>query len=321
MTRIQVGQAARGCCIRVVAVASLLAAQSVFSAEIGESAAKSLNLKVESPAAVIADDAVITDAEIRGFLASVPEDRQANFLADARRFAESLQGMADTEQLALAAIDAGILDDTAVSAQLYTQAARTLVNKHLEQVVRSRALDDYTQLARELYLAKPEQFKGKPTYTFTHLLIETNDRSESEAMRKLIALLDELDSGTSFEELVKRHSESSTVDEDGGRFESVTLDSLQRNFASALRAIDDPGTISEPVRSRLGWHLIRLERVDEGELLSWDEAKDKALEMARQRHAEKIRDNYTSEVVDVSQIEIAPNLVERYQEEYGASGQ
>lgn len=308
-------------CVGVVVLAGPLAAQSVYSAEIGQSVEKSVSLTVESVAAVIADDAVITDTEIRSYLSSVPEKDRATFLANPRRLAESLQRLADTEQLALAGLEAGVLEDDQISAELYRAVAQSIARKHVEQVVESRRLDDYTQQAREYYLAHPDEFEQEPTYTFTHLLIGTSERSESEAMRQLIGVLDELESGTSFDELVKAHSDDPGVSDNDGRYESVTLDSLDRNVARGLQRIDEPETISEPVRSRYGWHLIRLDEIEEGGQKSWEEAQEEAIKMARQRHAEDIREKYTSRVTDTSRIEIAPDLVERYQDEFGASGQ
>lgn len=298
----------------------MLSAQPIVAAEVGEEVEKLISLQFGAKVAVVADDAAITHAEIRGFLASIPEGDRAQFLADPKRFAKSLQGMADTEQLALAGLEEGLLEDEAVSAELYRNVAAQIARKHMERVVESQRLDDYTQLARELYLANPDQFRTQPSYSFTHLLIGTNGRSESEAMRQLIDVLDELESGTAFESLVATHSDDPSVSENGGRLEDVRLDSVSRNFASALRELE-AGEISEPVRSRNGWHLIRMEAVSEPKRQSWEEAREKAIEMARDQHADQIRKNYMAQTVDVSRVEIAPNLTERYQEEYGAPGQ
>lgn len=307
--------------VGVIVLAGSLAAQSVYSTEIGQPVEKSVSLTVESTAAVIADDAVITDTEIRSYLSSVPEKDRAKFLADPRRLAESLQRLANTEQLALAGLEAGVLDDEQISAELYRAVAQTIARKHVDQVVESRRLDDYTQQAREYYLAHPDEFEQEPTYTFTHLLIGTSDRTESEAMRKLIGVLDELESDTSFDELVKAHSDDPGVSDNNGRYESVALDSVDQNVARGLQRIDEPGTISEPVRSRYGWHLIRLDEIEEGGKKSWEEAREEAVKIARQQHVEDIREKYTSRITDTSRIEIAPDLVERYQDEFGASGQ
>lgn len=298
----------------------LLHVTPTYSADIGKALTKSVRLEVDSTAAVIADDAVITDSEIRSFLKNIPEADRARFLADPKRLAESLQGMADTEQLALAGMEQGLLEDEMVSAELYRNVAAEIARKHMTRVVESQRLDDYTQRARELYLANPQQFQKKAGYTFTHLLITTSNRSESEVMRMVIEVLDKLESGTAFDELVAAHSEDPSLSENNGKYEGVTLDSLSRNFANSLEELE-PNEISEPVRSRNGWHLIRLEEVSEPGRQSWEEAREKAIEMARSQHAEQIRKNYTSQIVDVSRVEIAPNLAERYQEEFGASGQ
>lgn len=303
----------------VAAIGTLLLAKSVFAAGIGEPFEKSLVLDLQSPAVVIADDAVITDAEIRSFLSTIPKKNRAQFLSSPERMAKSLQRMADIEQLALEAIGDGLLEDETVSAELYSLVTRKLAKTHVDNVVASRKLNDYSQQARELYLSSPEEFQEKQTFTFTHLLIGTSDRSESEAMRKVVQVLEQLESGESFDDLVKAYSEDPSLDETGGQYEAVTLDSLEKNFANTLRRMDVSESVSEPVRTRYGWHLIRLEEVTEPGRQDWDAAKEKALKMAEKQHAEKIRDNYTSEVLETSRAETEPDLVERYREEFGRS--
>lgn len=291
----------------------------VGAAELNESHEKGLTLSFNSQVLLITDEVSITEAEIESYLNEVPSDDLAGFLSSPRRLAEGVQRQADNQRLALRGIEAGILEDAQVSADVYRSVMRQLASRHVERVVSSQLLSDYSERARELYLAEPDRFREPTTYSFTHLLIRTDDRGETEAMRQILSVKDQLESGTDFEELVREFSEDPAAEENEGVYEKVALDSLDRNFARSLRSMDSPGLVDEPVRSQFGWHLIRLDAIHDGDTLPWDEAKSRAVQLAEQQHKQRIRKSYLDEVFDTANLETVPDLIERFQERYRQS--
>lgn len=96
-----------------------------------------------------------------------------------------------------------------------------------------------------------------------HILIKTNELvSEAEARRRLASLKERLDNRADFPELARLHSE----DASGGRGGDLGWLSPGDTVPEFERAMDalNPGSISEPVKTQFGWHLIQvLERRNE----------------------------------------------------------
>lgn len=293
----------------------LLAVTATAQAQLESEHKKSLSIEFASPAVVIAGDATLTEADLRAHVESIPQTDRAGFVNNPRRIAETAEQQTRQEQLALAALESGLLDDPVRSARLYRAAVDELATWQIQHVLANGKLDDYEQQGRELYLSNPERFRKEPSYSFTHLLIGSADRTEEAAMRKVLSMIDGLGEGADFEELVASHSDDGTVDENGGRYQSVPPDRLDENFASSLRELS-PGEISGPVRSRFGWHLIRLDQVHAGGVRNWEEAKSEAVKLAEQRHAKRIREAYMQELSQTDGLEIAPDLVNRLQQQY-----
>jgi peptidyl-prolyl cis-trans isomerase C len=289
------------------------------ASELGESHAKALSIEFSSEALLIADGVTITEAEIDSYLDGIPDEDLGAFLSNPRRLAEGVQGQANNQLLAVRGIEAGILDDPLISAEVYRSVMEKLASRHMDRVVSSRLLSDYSERARELYLAEPERFREPKTYSFTHLLIRTDERGESEAMREILAARDQLQSGASFDELVQEFSEDPGAKNNDGRYEQIALDSLDRNFARELRRMDGPGVADEPVRSQFGWHLIRLDAIHEGDVMSWEEARDQAVQLAQEQHEERIRRTYLGDVLDTESLETVPNFIERFQQKHSQS--
>jgi peptidyl-prolyl cis-trans isomerase SurA len=80
---------------------------------------------------------------------------------------------------------------------------------------------------------------------------EANARSKAEDLRRQL-----LDEGADFEALARAHSDGPGASR-GGRLPMVSTNDLIAEYAAAAAALE-PGEISEVVRTRAGFHIIRL---------------------------------------------------------------
>ena len=77
--------------------------------------------------------------------------------------------------------------------------------------------------------------------------------------------------GQDFAELAKKHSEGPT-NEKGGYLGTFRKESMVKPFSDKAFSMN-AGEISEPVRTRFGWHIIKVEAVNAARTKTYDESK------------------------------------------------
>jgi peptidyl-prolyl cis-trans isomerase D len=137
-----------------------------------------------------------------------------------------------------------------------------------------------TEMARE-----PERYAGRERRRASHILLRTgDDAAEAESRAQLLRA--RLDAGEAFAELAKEVSEDPGSAQSGGDLGWVEPGFMVPAFEEALFAMEEEGTISGPVRTEFGWHLIRLEEIERSGGASFEEAREELLAEYRLRRAE-----------------------------------
>lgn len=153
----------------------------------------------------------------------------------------------------------------------------------------------------QYYDNHPEAFKTEKTVQARHILLkldeDAEDKTVEEKKEKALEIYKMATGGQDFAELAKKYSEGPTRDKGGdlGTFKKETMVAPFADKAFSMKA----GEISEPVRTQFGWHIIKVEKVNEGGTKSLDEVKDSIRrdlgdEQARAKalaHAEEVYDN------------------------------
>lgn len=149
-----------------------------------------------------------------------------------------------------------------------------LIRQLLEQVVQPEPADDAA--LRALYHAQPDRFRAPSLYEAAHILFPRG--SDMKALRaRAEAVLAELRAAPRrFAELARSHSACSSKDSDGFLGQIGAGDTVPE-FEAALTALDE-GQISEPVETRFGLHLIRLDARARGAVLPFDSVLPKLRE-------------------------------------------
>lgn len=113
--------------------------------------------------------------------------------------------------------------------------------------------------AKAAYDGHPEQFRVPARYHASHLLLvvpaAASPEAVDEARQRLQALRDEVSEGRSFAALAAAHSACPSRAL-GGDLGLQAVGRMPPAFDEVAQALE-PGQISDPVRTPLGWHLIR----------------------------------------------------------------
>lgn len=117
----------------------------------------------------------------------------------------------------------------------------------------------YFDLNKEDY-GKPKKVSAR------HILFKVGPDAKAEeideARKKAVNVLKQARSGTDFGKLARKYSDDPGSRTKGGDLGFFTRDRMVKPFSDAAFAMK-PGEISEPVRTRFGWHIIKVEVVQE----------------------------------------------------------
>ena len=127
---------------------------------------------------------------------------------------------------------------------------------------------------------EPERFLGLERRKAAHILLTGED-----AEARIKDLSARIEAGEDFAALAEAESQDPGSAREGGNLGWVERGIMVPAFEEALFAME-PGTVSEPVQSEFGWHLIRLDEVERSGGATFEEVRDELLAEYRSRQAE-----------------------------------
>ncbi len=124
--------------------------------------------------------------------------------------------------------------------------------------------------------SNPDEFHTPKTVEARHILIkvdeDADDQSVEQARQKADSIYQQAFKGKDFAELAKQHSEGPTA-ANGGYLGPFRREAMVKPFSDQAFSMQ-PGEISQPVRTRFGWHIIKVESVNEETTATIDEVRD-----------------------------------------------
>jgi peptidyl-prolyl cis-trans isomerase C len=279
--------------------------------------AKDMRLLFESPVFLQRSDLVITDADVDAFVhARVPAGDRVSALASPDRIGNLLTSLLISEAMLVQAQAHGLLDGDVAQARLYRSVVNEVQGIYRDHYLADIELDSYEDSARELHITRPEQFMTPDLIDFEHLLIAVDPkRSEVEAMALVVDLHSRLTSGESFSVLARQYSDDPSVADNEGLLAQVNPSDLVPQLAGRLGEAT-VGRYADPIRTRFGWHIVRLVEVHPGRRMNWEEAQPHAERVARDRHRTLAWERLLRDLQE-EQVEFADGAVARLLQRYG----
>jgi peptidyl-prolyl cis-trans isomerase SurA len=135
----------------------------------------------------------------------------------------------------------------------------------------------------------------------SHILLRTSSPDDSKVKGKIFEVYDQLKAGRNWEEVCKEYSEDPSSKNNGGRLRPFGVGALVSvpEFEAMAFSMKQPGDISDPFQSNIGWHIIRLER--KIPLLPFSEmepalkrklSRDERLQISKQAQSDKRKRDY-----------------------------
>lgn len=165
-----------------------------------------------------------------------------------------------------------------------------------------------------LYETEKQAFEGEEQRSAAHILLQINDdRSEEQAKTEIEALHQQLKAGAEFSELAKQHSEDEGSTSEGGQLGMAARGVYVADFEDALFALE-LDQVSQPVKTEFGYHLIKLEGIEESGAPSFEEVRASLSERLK---AQKANESYAALAEQLADISYAAEGLEEPSEELG----
>lgn len=157
-------------------------------------------------------------------------------------------------------------------------------------------------------------FESSEQRDASHILIEINDdRDADAALAEAQALKQQLDEGADFAELAREHSDDPGSASAGGELGMNGRGVFVEPFEDALFALGE-GQVSEPVRTEFGYHLIKLNAVEQIEAPTFEASKE---ELRQQVVDQKAEGRYVEQLELLADLSFSSGNLEEPADELG----
>jgi peptidyl-prolyl cis-trans isomerase C len=247
-------------------------------------------------------------------ISAAPKDIQAMLLNNRDYLARIARSLLVDTRVADQAKAAGYLTRPDVKAQIARETRGVLSRAYIGDMLEQKTanMPDMTALAKERYNAEKSQYLIPEAFRIAHILIAVNvedeNYNEAESRAKAEKILNELRAGGDFSNLAKAHSEDQGSASGGGELPWATKGRFAPPFEKTAFALK-PGEVSGLVRTRFGFHIIKLLERRAESTRSFDEVKAQILEKLKKEYQNQERDKLLASFQGVKEVEITDDIM------------
>lgn len=268
------------------------------------------NILVRSP------DATVTRMDWDADLTRVPPEQRLAFATSAQRVQSTLNNLLVARTLAERARKQGIDKEPVVERRLALEADRALAALMLERIEASagaefdHATERNLARARELYLVNRAKYLVPEEVDTSHILFDVSKRGKDAALAATNDARAKLLAGEDFAVLAVAVSDDPSAARNRGRLGPYPRGKFDPAFEAVAFTLQKPGDVSEPVLTRFGYHLIRLEGHTPARQQTFDEVRAQILAEMRQKYVADARDTTISAIRGDPRLEVNQEAVD-----------
>lgn len=277
-----------------------------------------------SPVLMKLGEVVVTAEDVERYVAfTLPDENLERVLAKPGNMDNYIRAIMMMRTMARKAEAKGLEPDPEQLAWQIEFQKATWLTGELQSHLAKEALaevEDWEAYAHEVYLGEPERFQLPPKVDAAHILIKTEERSEAEAATLIEELRQRALAGEDFSDLAREYSDDPTAESNGGELGAFNTRQMVPEFSEAAFALTEPGDISEPVRSKFGYHIIKLNQHLDGERQPFDLVKSGLIDELQKRRRSQVT-NHMIGSLRTETLQAEPNIeaLNKFREKYGLS--
>lgn len=216
---------------------------------------------MENKVLAVVNGVEITESDLESAIMRFPRERQS-YLNSENGKKQLLEEMIAFELVYNYAKDSGIEKE-----KEYIELLEKAKKEILTQTAISKVMAEVTVTDEEVsdfYKANEQAFVDPEMVSAKHILVETKEKAEE--------VMNEINSGLSFEDAAKKYS-SCPSNAQGGSLGRFSRGQMVPEFEEAAFSLNI-GVVSEPVKTQFGYHLIKVEEKVESSVKKFDEVKN-----------------------------------------------
>ena len=262
-------------------------------------------------------DAVITMADVDAMVGQLPADIQAGFMDRPEKIEQMLDGLLLARQIADQATAEGMDKGAVFEDRMRLSKDNVLMRMRMDQYLEDLQRPDFTILAKERYDADDGSKYGVPdNRDVSHILISTRSRTEEAAKKFAEELLGRLNAGEKFDDLARVYSDDRPGNVPEGdltagsfwQLKTVLPGKTVPDFEAAAWALEKPGDISGVVKTKFGYHIIRLDALNKASKKPFEDVLPKIAGGLNQKWVEDRRQQFLTSF-KAQKMEANPEVV------------
>lgn len=272
------------------------------------------------PSTVVASQggAHVTLGDVDAFAHSVPADQRARLFDSPQRIEAIVRNLLAQKALVAEARKLKLQDDPTVASDMQTAADAVLVKARMAALQKKVAahIPDMSELAHERYLGNPSAFGVPKEVDVKHILIGTQTRTDAEAKALADKIYAELKADPSqYDADVTKYSDDSSKAKNHGLITNATSKDYVPEFSEAASKLTKVGQLSAPVKSKYGYHILKLIKRVQGHPRTFAQVKPALVKELRDDYVAKKVQHHLDEIrnhkIDASPAAVA-SLRTRY---------
>ncbi len=172
-------------------------------------------------------------------------------------------------------------------------------------------LPDFEPLAKVHYQAHKEQYKIPRQIDVSHIMLTEEKHNETEILVLMKEIKKKLKQGEDFSRLADEYSEDPTVKNNHGHIGRFAENRLVKVFAEAAFKLK-AGEVSDPVKTKYGYHLIKLIQHYPAKYPAFAEVKDKIMAQLKQQYIADKREEYFDQIISRNKMHFNDKAIESY---------
>jgi len=195
---------------------------------------------------------------------------------------------------------------------------RRIIKDLREDYVRQKLKDvNWEATAKETYQVQKQQYMTDEMVKASHILIKVDEKHSDEAAQaQALELRERALKGEDFGELAKQYSTDPSAARNAGSLGFFKRGQMVKPFEDVVFAMQEPGAISEVIKTPFGYHVIRYDERKMPEQMPFESVKDKIIDELQTQMGNKLWQDKLIAIRSASDIVVDEKLLQALQEKY-----